>query len=299
MSIPAIQRFDACPEQYNSGSVTMRQAMTSLGRAVATLVNTPEHEKLHQVVEAQAATETPQPLNPEPLVIVRKLQQDVLPQANGLQSQRGDVKRLTHFGSMLIQFSDYVPALHSTVDVSYAEVEELHAAVVERAGTKGPLDYSDQLNLALELEQGDVPEALWRLFIASRMYARWLDGKIMRDMPKVSTEEAVDVMLQWRRSIAACKDLKDCPAQDTGGDAYYVWTHALAKVMYSLSPVKTPLFNRAAISAFHRGTSVMHTLIHAINKQGVQSDHTTASVYGNAIGQVCVDRARQQEDLYA
>lgn len=275
-------------------SVSTSYAISSLGRAAYTLFITPEHEKLHQVVEEIGARFEPQPLQPEAEDIVESLRNHVLPKSEYVLPPKVNTKHLIYLGGVLIQFSDYVPKFHASMRIPYGRMEELHCAVAARAKEIGPLSYSDQLDTALDLTGGDVSKALWRLFITSRHYARWLDGKIVQDMPDLTREEKIGRMLEWRRSIAACKEHAEGLAQDPNGDTYYTWTHAFAKYMYSLAPEHDSRLSRAAVKVFHNGTSVMHKAVHTFNKQGVQSDHSVASNYGNVVGQVCVDHAKKR-----
>lgn len=277
----------------NIEEVSFREAISGLGRAAYTLFVTPRHEKLHQVVESAAVNLPSQPMQPSVEYLTSKIDEDVLIKAEVGKSPKFDTKQLMYFGGVLIQFSDFVPQYRRTMEVSYSGVEELHEAVIDRATGAQPLNYAEQLDTALGLTEGDLPKSLWRLFTTSRLYARWLDEGMVRDVPNLTSEEKVAKMLEWRRSIAACKNPIEGKPQDPNGDTYYTWTHALAKYVYSLAPERESSLTHGMRNVFHNGTTIMHKAVHTFNKQGVNSDHSVAAQYGNAIGQVCVDYAQQ------
>ena len=269
--------------------VSHSYALASLGRAAYTLFATPEHVKLHQVVE-DACLEGPfQPLHPSIDQTVERVHENVLPHVDLTRPLRTDRARLTHLGGVLIQFGDYIPKFHDTVSVPYENIINLHEAVTTRAKETGPLDYAEQLEVALENNDGDMVESLWQLFITSRLYARWLDAKMIDGVPNYSQDEKVALMLEWRNSIAACKEPMPGRAQDPNGDTYYTWTHTLAKAAFTLTPEKESSITRGAVRVFERGTDIMHKVVHTFNKQGVDSNHSVAAAYGNAIGQAIVD----------
>lgn len=259
-----------------------------LGKSAYTLFFTPPHMKLHQPAEARALQQEPQPPQPTIEDVCLKTT-SVLASADELLPPPLDIHRLTQLGSLLIQFSDHVPRFHASVKIPYEAVQKLHSAITERAEITGPLDFADQLQISLELSSGNLSKALWNLFITSRLHARWLDESIIDGLPQMTEEEKVDQMLSWRSALAACKSLDENPIQDTAGDTYYTWTHALAKYIYSLATKDDSKTAAATVKAFHHGTTIMHTAVHRINKQGLHSDHSIAAEYGNRIGQTCVD----------
>jgi len=264
-------------------------ALASLGRAAYTLFATPEHLKLHQVVEEMCLDGPFQPLHPPIEQTVQHIHEDILPQVELREPLRTDKARLTHLGGILIQFGDYIPKFHDSVSVPYESVIGLHQAITDRAKEIGPLDYADQLDVALKNTDGDMIESLWQLFITSRFYARWLDAKIIDNLPNYSQEQKVALMLEWRGAIAACKEPQPGRAQDPNGDTYYTWTHTLAKAAFSLTPERESRVTRGAVRVFERGTDIMHKVVHTFNKQGVDSNHNVAAAYGNAIGQAIVE----------
>src|SRR5690606_16124070 len=140
------------------------------------------------------------------------------------------------------------------------------------------------LRISLRQTGGDLPEALWRLFITSRLYARWFDTSIIEGLPKFSRDEILERMLIWSQSMAGCKPYDSHSAQDVAGDVYYCWTHALAKVAFQAMPNRRTLFTRFASVALHYGTLLNHQLAHRYKPQRLPSNHTNAATYGNAIG---------------
>lgn len=288
--------FETSPQESNfidTRKISRLDAILSLGQAAYTLFVTPEHEKLHQIIEEEGGLLEPQPLQPSIEDVIQNINKEVLVIAGRSSPPVMSAGQLIYLGSALIQFSDYNSRLKANIKIPYRHLDELYSEVTSRAQETGPLTYSDQLDVALNLTDGDVVEALWRLFITSRHYARWLDSEIMQNIPSLSTGEKLNQMLNWRKSIAACKELDGRLIQDPNGDTYYTWTHALAKYVYTLAPRRESEISRVAIKAFHNGTSIMHKVVHTFNKQTVHSNHLTAAHYGNAIGQACVDHVRQ------
>jgi len=101
-------------------------------------------------------------------------------------------------------------------------------------------------------------------------------------------------MEMFSYAVAACKPYGSCPDQDTAGDTYYCWTHALAKVLYkSYVPKLSPIASLEALALQH-GTKLNHGLAHRYKAQRLKSDHTIAAAYGNAIGEsLCFTRSRK------
>lgn len=197
-------------------------------------------------------------------------------------------RELAKLDGVLIQFTDYVPTLQPYAQTSYSYVKDIYDSVTGFAAhTDQPLTFAEQLHIALVQTKGDLPEALWRLFLASRLYGRWLDDKSISNLPEFSRKEKIDMMTQWERSLAGCKKEENATPQDVGGDTYYVWTHALGKVANEALPEKSNLKTRLAARTFERGTKLMHKTTHKMGKNQKHSDHTIAAEYGNAIGAIC------------
>lgn len=279
------------PDVYR---LPLSHALAGLGRSAFTLLITPPHEKLHQVLEAGCMEGPHQPLIESPEATSQKVHDTVLAHANLSFPKPVDTARLVNLSGLLIQFADYTPVVHNNVRVPYAKITDLQQAICERAAENGPLGFAEQLQVALERTHGDLTEAMWRLVVTSRLNARWLDSKAIDGMPDMTAQEKVQHMRQWRAAIAACKPPQEGLPQDPSGDVYYAWTHAFAKYLFTLAPRRETRVTRAATAIFHHGTSLMHKVIHTFNKQGVESNHTIAANYGNLIGQACIDAVRGQ-----
>lgn len=259
-------------------------ALRPLGAAAYTLFVTPDHDQLHVDVADLSAADAPLPLHPPINQVIDQVKTSVLPLANATRPPTVSGKNLLRLGSALMQFTDYIPELQD-MRTPYEHVQQLRDAVQERAASNGPLTMADQLEVAVRQTDGDVPNALWRLFVTSRLHARWLDGSIINDMPTLTRDERISHMKTWHDSVAAFKEREDGLSQDAGGDTYYAWTHALAKVALTTMPSKQTPVIRVAAHAFHNGTRLMHGIVHTIAQtQGVKSDHTVAAHYGNAVG---------------
>jgi hypothetical protein len=277
--------------------VTYTTALRRLGNAAYTLFATPEHEKLHQVAEARGVTKDPQPVQPPLDVTATLLKSEVLSKVDTSRTPQLDGARLLQLAGVLIQFTDYTPQLEGDVQVPYENIQDLREEIQTRAKIDGPLGFAEQLTIALDQNDNDMTESLWGLFIASRMHARWLDGRIIKNIPDYTKEDKIQLMLDWRESITACKPSGTGEVQDPVGDAYYTWTHALAKYAYSLAPANETTSSRMAVRAFHRGTDIMHKVVHTFNKQAVNSNHGVAASYGNAIGEACVDHMKMEQSI--
>ena len=194
---------------------------------------------------------------------------------------------------VLMQFTSYMPSLNPYAVTDFADCDRLYQAII-RAGRQQPIDFSKQLEIALRQTNGDLLEAVWRLFIVSRQYARWFDEEILEDMPKFSDTEILTRMDVFWKAVAACKKPGDGPYQDSAGDVYYCWTHALGKLLYAHYGKQGILSNLLG-AALHNGTRLNHGLAHRYNPQSVESDHTIAASYGNAIGELFVAKLRKSE----
>lgn len=267
-------------------------AVANLGRAAYTLFVTPKHEKLHAELEEKCLNGSSQPLQPPVNEITKRIVDDILPRYDIARPAITDSGKLIQLAGALIQFGDHVPKIQNAINPQYEQIKELQQAIVSEAVTTQPLDFADQLDVALDQTKGNLTESIWRLLIASRQYARWLDSGIINGIPEMSKEDKIAEMLIWRNAIAACKEPNGNNAQDPSGDNYYTWTHALAKVAYTLAPKKQTHITRAGVWTFERGTRIMHTMVHTFNKQGVESDHSVAAQYGNAIGQAVINAVK-------
>lgn len=272
-----------------TGGQSVLNTLRGVNRATYTLFFAPSHEKLHREV-ANLRTYEDQPLQPSIPSIMGSVRREVMQFADLSKKRHLRGKELTQLAGVLIQFTDYVPPLQFYAQTKYSQVESLYNEIVDRAEqTSTPLTFSEQLGIALHQADGDLTESLWRLFITSRLYARWLDSNVVTDLPNYTHEEKLSRMMQWQKSLAACKTGGATERQDVSGDTYYVWTHALASVVYSALPEHDNRRTRLAAKTFEKGTKIMHNVVHRYNPQAIINDHSIAAQYGNAIGQVCAN----------
>ena len=199
-----------------------------------------------------------------------------------------DQKELLGLMGVLMQFTAVLPKLRPYCRVEYADVDRLYKEIVNR-GAKKPLGFAEQLAIALDQAAGNLPEALWRLMVTSRQFARWYDSESIIDMPKITDTEAVKRMVRWSRSLRATKEFGSCPDQEVAGDTYYCWTHALSQLAYKSLPANKNFITRVELAALEHGTNLNHKLAHRVRAQSVPSDHTIAAEYGNTIGRLSVE----------
>lgn len=195
---------------------------------------------------------------------------------------------------VLMQFMSYTPnpKLRPYCPISFDQTEQLYLAITRQGhDRKKRLGLAAQLQVALEQTAGDIPEALWRLFITSRLYARWFDTSIVDGIPVFTRQEILRRMTKWSSSISAFKPAGSGPYQDASGDVYYCWTHAIAKLLYGpMAKQRKSLRVRAQRYALHHGTWLNHQVAQRYNAQRLPSDHTIAATYGNAIGDmICTE----------
>ncbi len=277
------------------GMDSLAGSFRSLGRAAYTLYVSPEHEHLHVDVAKLTGYDPPLSLQPNLDATLDMIADNVMPLVDVAKQPELDSATLVRLSGILIQFTDYVPSLHS-IQTPYSKVAGLQQEIQRRAREAGPQTLADQLEVALQQSDGDIAEALWQLFITSRLHARWLDDAIIGDLPRYSRDEKLVLMKEWHDSLAAFKERGDGLSQDIGGDTYYAWTHALAKVALTQLPAERSVATRVGASVFHGGTQIMHTLVHKIaHPQSVQSNHSVAAGYGNAVGAALVHGLQQPQ----
>lgn len=263
--------------------------LKGVNRSVYTLFATPKHEKLHAEVAELTKCEI-QPLQPPIPDLINEMSVVTMELVDPSLKRGLTNTELAQAAGVLIQFTDYTPELQQYANTPYAHIDALHNSIIERASQRsGPLSFAEQLDVALRQTEGDLPESLWRLFMTSRLNARWLDGKSIDRLPDFSHEEKVDRMVQWQRALRACKT-NDEGFQDVGGDTYYAWTHALASVIFEALPVRSSKATQYAAKTFQNGTEIMRRVIHKVSPQAVINNHNAAGNYGNAMGRVCVDK---------
>lgn len=225
------------------------------------------------------ASSEPQALQPSLAEVVRqfeRLARAVVPSG----SPRALTEQLWLAGT-LMQFSDFNPVPAVKLATPWTRIASLHAEIVR--DERAPLTFAEQFAIAARHAHGRREEALWLLFLASRLFARWLDASLVLDLPRVSDGDKLVYMQSWERALGACKPGKEFRQQDVAGDTYYVWTHALARARFH-APRGT-VGDRALARVFARGTTLMQLLInHPLSPGRTESDHTKAALYGNAIG---------------
>ena len=190
--------------------------------------------------------------------------------------------------STLMQFSMYVPYMAPYFRAECKDVERLYSCVVA-AGKHRPVTFADQLRIALDIKPS-MPHAVWLLLVTSRQYARWYDSESIVGMKQIDAYAAKRRMVAWSTAIVAVKPWSSAGPQDTAGDAYYVWTHALAKMLYGPMSPKWAMDAYVYRAALHIGTWLNHNIAHKISPQSINSDHSIAATYGNAIGKILSGR---------
>lgn len=268
--------------------------VVGFGKAAYTLFNVPQHDGSKSLEVARRLEHTPIPLQPELTETSIKIQ-NVLVSSSDPSLPRKKLGKVDLIGltGVLMQFSSYYSNLRPYSMIPSQSIDNLYGDLVE-AGKQGtPLDFSEQLEIALRQTTGDLPEALWRLFITTRLYSRWYDTAIIEGLEDYTQDEIVDRMIALSTSLRACKEFSNDYAQDAAGDAYYCWTHALAKVAFGALPEKIGKFEMLGGEVTANGTSLMHGLAHRLKKQNLPSDHTIAAGYGNMIGDICTTHLDQ------
>ncbi|HEY8998925.1 MAG TPA: hypothetical protein VIM53_01260 [Candidatus Saccharimonadales bacterium] len=271
---------------------TWPKTIFGLGRAAHTVFTTPPtsgHDETIYIEVAKRLRGTSIPLQPSLDEELAKLSRVTMKSGVALEPKRrlNNREQLGIMG-ILMQFTSYIPDLRPYCLTPFDDTEGLYKAFVNRSN-KTPLDFAQQLDIALEQTSGDVLEALWRLFITCRLYARWFDASVIVGMPKFGRSEILHRMELFSQAVAACKS-SGTMDQDTSGDAYYTWTHALAKVLYKVCAMPASPIAPLEGLALHNGTRLNHKLAHKYKPQRLKSDHTIAAAYGNAIGKLLVER---------
>lgn len=203
---------------------------------------------------------------------------EVLKQAN-FSSPKLSLKERLGIFIVLMQFSMYLPYVSKYFRADYREVCDLYNKIT----TGHAKSLAEVLALGVSMKH-DALEAIWLVLVTSRMYARWYDEESLLYFLKPSLSAKKRMMNTYYQSVLAIKTYKNGQPQDSGGDTYYVWTHAIAHVLYGpLSPWWSldARFFRFILS---KGTWLNHSIAHKLTPQTMPSDHTLAAQYGNAIG---------------
>jgi hypothetical protein len=239
-----------------------------------------KEKKFSYLWRVPPVSDGPQPLQPPVAEVARGIRR-VAEAGAPRRSLRALTEQLWLAGA-LMQFSDFNSAPATVLATPWAELAELHAEIV-RNGTVAPLTFAEQFAVAHGQVGGRLDEALWRLFIASRFFARWSDTLLVIGVPSIPDREKLVLMQSWERALAACKHGDDLRQQDVAGDTYYAWTHALADVRFMGEGAG--FFDRLLGRVFSSGTMLMQLLInHPLSPARTESDHKQAARYGNAIG---------------
>lgn len=259
-------------------------AARHLGVSAVTLFHTPPHKTLHKDVEniTREACDF-QPLQPDISEVENNLHLLLAERQADRKPSHLSSAQLIHLFGTLIQFSDHTHL--DSLPISYPAIEKLKQGIQAQALESGPLSLDQQLDVSLAQTDNDLFESVWRLFLASRHYARWLDNRLVGETD-LSDEQKLEQMIQWRQSIASYKLPEHGNAQDTSGDNYYAWTHALALAAIKSSDAAGSLTGDLMRGLFSNGTSIMHTVVHHLNKQAVPNNHSQAAAYGNMAGRV-------------
>lgn len=241
---------------------------------------------LFATMEEEVAN-SPQPLHPDTATTTKYIQA-VLTKHTVATLEHLSLSDKFMLSARMIQFTDRLVG-GGQAFFRYSSMKTLKDRFVASAEEQAyPLNFAEQLSIALDLTGDNIEEALTNLWFASRQYARWLDSVSIHDLPKFTPEEVLIEMKEWRSTILACKNADEKNFQDAAGDNYYAWTHALAHVIYGSG---TGIPDRIGQYIFNHGTAI-NTRARLI-KQSVPSDHRAAAAYGNQIGGVILDAIKK------
>jgi hypothetical protein len=247
----------------------------------------PPRERLYRTTRTLLADDARRPL--ETLDSSLSAVSELLAATASSESEPLSTQQLTSLVNTMVQFSDRsgtAYAMHTPVE----NVSLLHQGIMELS-EDGPVSYEDQLKLALS-DTEHLPSALWNLMLTTRQYARWRDSNVIDGFEEPSKTEALEQMVEWERALKPIKNMSRSGYQDAAGDAYYVWTHALARVIYTALPEKPTAVSNAYATAFEYGSYAMtaSSLLGRISVLGTMSNHIEASKYGNAIGDMVAEK---------
>lgn len=270
--------------------ISCLQTVKGLFVAVRTVIWTPKHDDrvLHRGV-SDGLLDTPIELDADVEAVLAKISKI----ANSSDTTYTTITAKERMGlfAVLMQFTMYIPNLAAYFRANYNDVQKLYKNVTTR---KDRVSSADVLELALEIKPNLV-EAMWLALVTTRQYARWYDKEALANFPSSLTkDEATSLMTKWYLSVKALKPYYKGSHQDSAGDLYYVFTHATAKVVFG------PMSHKWAIDAWfykgavHIGTWLNHSIAHKVSPQSINSNHTIAARYGNAIGKAIVTALKTQ-----
>lgn len=267
-----------------SQPVSLTTSVTNLARSAYSLFVTPGHQLYHKELELSLASD-PIPLQPD-LDQTEQGIKEVLEDKEIRRGKSGELSKKLMQTAYLIQFIDHFTIDPNQTDLvtDLTDITSLKDDFLNRsAELDRPLTFAEQLELSLELKEGNLSDSLTLLWLASRQYARWYDTSIIPGSSELTKEEVLHEMMQWRSTLLACKPWQQDRVQDPSGDTYYAWTHALAQVIFGVDSSPGDVVARAI---FRQGTNIMRSTIHALGRQDLRSDHRTAATYGNLMGKL-------------
>jgi hypothetical protein len=252
--------------------------LACVGGAIYSLLVKDKH--FNYLWRVPPASPEPQRLQPPIAEVVREVQR--LAHAVASRHPSRTLSEQLWLAGTLMQFSDFNPIPAAVLATPWHKVAIFHAEIVREAAT-APLTFAEQFAIASRHAGGGRDDALWLLFVAARLFARWSDTSLVLGLPSLSDGEKVALMQAWERALDACKGGDHFRQQDVAGDTYYVWTHALAHVRFSRT--QAPPIDRGLARVFAQGTTLMQLMInHPLSPASTESDHKQAARYGNAIG---------------
>lgn len=266
---------------------TWLRTIYGIGRAAYTLFNVPDHDSSLYEDLAKVLAAQPQPVHSPIDTEVAAVYAQAAALTDFEKLPRVNTKKLLGHMGLVMQFSSYLPTLRPFGQTPFEYIDDLYDGIVE-AGSDTPIGYSEQLAIALRQSEGDLPEAIWRLFLTSRQHGRWFDEGLICNMPDFDRTTKMERMHTFAQSVLACKPHDKFPTQDVAGDTYYTWTHALGTLMFN-SLAKQNQVTKLGSATMHNGTNLMHSFAHKYKPQRLPSDHTIAATYGNSIGDALVD----------
>lgn len=286
---PEYDTFSAVAERLHR-----KQPIRALGQIGLTTLSFafPPKERVYRHIRTQASPEKTIPLQAPVEETVSEMQSLLEQYEPQTPTKLLTTEQLSWFVGTMYQFSDR-NNLADAMSTPLNAIEDLHDAIVKE-GKNAPVSFPDQFRIALE-QAPSIPSAAWNLFLTGRQYARWRDTQAIDGFPQRTTRQKFDLMNEWEHSIAAVKEPSESGYQDAAGDNYYVWTHALSRVIYGGLQQQRNLLTTGYETAFRYGSHAM-SLTHQLGKisvLGTLSNHVPASKYGNAIGDVLVDAVQR------
>ena len=135
----------------------------------------------------------------------------------------------------------------------------------------------EQLDIALDVTEGNLLGALNICWISNRFMARGADQRLY---PTIPMHE--ELLRDWNHQVAQFETDGKSGKNDGPGDNYYFWTHAFAAMAFSRRGLQASL----AQAAFSRGTRIMEFVRKNISTgdQPNITAHEPASTLGRQAG---------------